>query len=130
MATKDYAGLIGAEFLQRFTVVFDNPVKLVWLTPNRSYAEPAQYDESGLRIRAEGPQFHKFVVRRIVSQSPAADAGIEPGDVIESIDNSSAEEMTLTEIRRMLCQSRARYSIGIRRGNSHLHVSLRPRPLL
>jgi hypothetical protein len=130
MASKDYAGLIGSEFLERFIVAFDNPGKRLRLTPNRNYAQPAEYDESGLRIRAEGPGFHKFVVGRVPPQSPAADAGIERGDVIESIDNSSAEEMTLTEVRGMFCRSEARYSIGIMRGNRHLQVALRLRPLL
>jgi S1-C subfamily serine protease len=110
--------------------VFDSPGKRIWLTPNRNYGGRAQYDESGLRIRAEGPGFHKFVVGRVLPQSPAVDAGIEPGDVIESIDGSSAEEITLTEIRSMLCQPEARYSIGILRGNRHLRVALRLRPLL
>jgi hypothetical protein len=130
MAATDYAGLVGAEFLERFTVEFDNPGKRIWLTPNRDYGEPAEYDESGLRIRAEGAGFHRFVVGRIVPQSPAVEAGIEPGDVIESVDNSSAGEMTLTEIRSMLCRSSARYSIGILRGNRHLRVALRLRPLI
>jgi hypothetical protein len=130
MAATDYAGLVGAEFLERFTVVFDSPSKRIWLTPNRHYEEPAEYDESGLRIRAEGPEFHKFVVRRMVPGSPAVDAGIEPGDVIESIDDRSVEKMTLTEMRSMLCRPNARYSIGIIRGSRHLRVALRLRPLL
>jgi hypothetical protein len=130
MASKDYAGLIGAEFLERFTVAFDNPGKSVWLSPNRNYAEPTEYDESGLRIHAEGPGFHKFVVGRVLPQSPAAEAGIEPGDIIESIDNLSADGMTLTEIRNTLCRSKAIYSLGIVRGNRHLRVALRLRPLL
>jgi Aspartyl protease/PDZ domain len=130
MASKHYAGLIGAEFLERFTIAFDNPSKRVWLTPNRNYAEPAEYDESGLRIRAAGPGFHKFVVGRVLAGSPAADAGIEPGDIIESIDNSSADKIALTEIRSMLCRSKARYSIGILRGSRHVRIALRLRPLL
>jgi hypothetical protein len=130
MAAKDYAGLIGAEFLQRFTMVFDNPGKRVWLTPNRNYGESAEYGQSGLRIRAEGPGLHTFVVGRIVPRSPAAEAGIEPGDVIESIDNSPVKQMTLTEIRHLFCRSKADYLIGIVRGSRHLRVTLRPRPLL
>jgi hypothetical protein len=130
MAATDYAELVGAEFLERFTVTFDNPGKRIWLTPNRHYEEPAEYDESGLRIRAEGPGFQSFVVGRIVPGSPAVDAGIEPGDVIESIDNHSTEEMTLTEIRSMLCRSNTRYSIGITRGDRHLRVALQLRALI
>jgi hypothetical protein len=130
MAVKDQAGLIGAEFLERFTVVFDNTGKRVWLTPNASYRAPAEYDRTGLRVHADGPGFHKFVVGRIVPQSPAAEAGIEPGDVIESIDNAPAGEMTLTEVRRMLCRPNGRYSIGILRANRRVQVTLRLRPLL
>lgn len=130
MASKDYAGLVGTEFLERFTVAFDNPGKSIWLAPNRNYAEPTEYDESGLRIHADGPGFHEFVVGRILPQSPAAEAGIESGDIIESIDNLPAEGMTLTEIRNTLCRSKASYSLGIVRGNRHLRVALRLRPLL
>ncbi len=130
MASKEYAGLIGAEFLERFTVVFDNPNRRMWLIPNGKYAERAEYDASGLRIRAEGPSFHKFVVGRVLAESPARDAGIEPGDVIESIDNSPAEEMTLTELRIRLCRAQAHYVIGLVRGDSHLRVELRLRALL
>ena len=130
MASKDYAGLIGAEFLERFTVVFDSPAKQVWLAPNHSYAEPTRYDESGLRIRAEGPDFHRFVVGRILPGSAAAEAGIESGDIIESIDKRAANEMTFTEIRTMLCKPNAKYSIGVLRGSKHFQVGLSLRPLL
>jgi hypothetical protein len=130
MAAKDYAGLVGASFLERFEVVFDHPHKRIWLTPNASYGRPVEYDQSGLRIGAEGPGFHRFVVRRTVLQSPAADAGIERGDIVESIDNRRTEEMTLTEIRTMLRRPRARYSIGILRGDRHLQVALQLRPLI
>lgn len=130
MAAKDYAGLIGAEFLERFTVVFDSPGKRILLTPNRDYETAAMYDQSGLRIRAEGPGFHTFVVRRTLLQSPGAASGIEPGDIIESVDNRSAEALTLTELRRMLCQPNAHYTIGIKRGNGDRRVTLQLRPLL
>ncbi len=130
MAATDYAGLLGAEFLERFAVVFDNPGKRIWLMPNRNYGEPAEYDQSGLRIRAEGSGFHRFVVGRIVSHSPAEAAGIDLGDVIESIDKSSAQELTLSELRSLLCRANALYSIGIMRGSHHLRVVLQLRPLL
>ena|ERR1700733_6718263 len=123
-------GLIGAEFLERFIVVFDNPGKRLWLTPSRNYGRPAEYDASGLRIVAKRPRFHKVEVRRIVPESPGAEAGLQPGDIMESIDSSSTEGMTLTEIRSALCESKATDSIGVMRGNRHLRVALRLHPLL
>jgi len=130
MASKDYAGLIGAEFLQRFTVVFDSPGKRILLTPNSSYKDAAEYDQSGLRIRADGPTFHHFVVTRVVPQSPAVEAGIEAGDVIESIDSLPAERLTLTEMRSMLRRPQARYAIGILHGTQHLRIAIILRPLI
>jgi C-terminal processing protease CtpA/Prc len=130
MASKDYAGLIGAEFLERFTVVFDSPGQRILLTPNRSYGDPAEYDQSGLRIRADGPKYHHFVVTRMVPQSAAVEAGIEAGDVIESIDNLAAQDLTLTEIRGMLRRPKARYTIGIVRGSKRLRIAIRLLPLI
>ena len=130
MAAKDYAGLIGAEFLKRFTVVFDSPGKRILLTPNRSYGDQPQYDQSGLRIRAEGRDFHRFVVTRVVPQSPAVDARIEPGDVITSIDGHPAHELTLTEVRSMLRRPKARSTLGITHGDKRLSLAIQLRPLL
>jgi len=131
MAASDYAGSIGAQFLERFTVVFDSPGKRIFLAPNRSYTDPAEYDESGLRLHAEAPEFHRFVVTRVVPGSAAAEAGIAPGDIIESIDGRATKDLTLTEIRRMFRQPGARYRIGIVRANGPLRiVPLQLRPLL
>ncbi len=130
LMAADYAGLIGAEFLERFTVVFDNPDKRLFLAPNRHFEEIPEYDQSGLHIRAEGPGFHKFVVGRIVSLSPALEAGIQAGDVIESVDNKSADQMNLTELRKLLRRPNAHCLVGIVRGTDHLRIALTLRPLL
>ncbi len=130
MAAKDHAGLIGAEFLKRFTVTFDNAGKRLWLAPNRGYEKPAEYDGSGLRLRAEGPGFHRFVVRRIVPQSPAAEAGIKPGDIIESVDNHPGQELSLTMVREMLRAPHTRCTVDLLRGESHLRLTMQLRPLL
>ena len=130
MAAKDHAGLIGAGFLQRFTVAYDSRGKRIWLSPNSSYQDAPEYDQSGLRVRAEGPDFHRFVVARILSQSPAAEAGFEPGDLIESVDDRVASQLTLTEIRRLLCKPKTRHRLTIMRAQRRLHIALQLRPLL
>jgi len=130
MASKDHAGLIGAAFLQRFMVVYDSPGKRILLAPDRNYGDPPPYDQSGLRIHTDGPSFHKFVVGRVLPGSPAAEAGIEPGDIIASLARKSANEMTLTQLRSLLTQPNARYSVGIIRGKSRLRINLQLRALL
>ena len=81
-------------------------------------------------MHAEGPDFHRFVVMRTTPRSPATEAGINPGDVIESIDDRPANQLTLTEIRNMLRRADARYKIDITRGNSHLRVTLKLQPVI
>ena len=130
LATNSYAGLIGAEFLERFTVLFDNPGKRIFLSPNRHYGDAVRDDESGLRLHAEGPGFHRFVAVRVLTRSPAADAGIIAGDVLESIDGRPAKSLTLTELRSMLCEPNAHYSVGIVRHDQHIQVMLNLHPLL
>jgi len=130
IAAKDHAGLIGAEFLRRFTVIFDNPGKRLWLVPNRRYGEPAEYDQSGLRLQADGSGFHRFVVKRIVPQSPAAEAGIKVGDIIESIDGRPAQELTLTMVRDMFRTPSAQCTLELLRGKSQVRLTMRSRSLL
>jgi len=130
MAATDYAGLIGAEFLERFTVVFDNPHKHIVLTPNRRYPQVAAYDESGLRIRADPPDFRRFVVTRIVPGSAAAMAGIMPGDVITSIAGRPAPDLTLTELRELLRAPNGRYTLGITRSDRRFRLQIRLRALI
>jgi PDZ domain/Aspartyl protease len=130
MAASDYAGLIGAEFLERFTVVFDHPNKRILLTPNRHYNDDTAYDESGLRIHADAPEFRRFVVTRIVPDSAAAAAGIATGDIITSIAGRRAQDLTLTQLRELLRRPNAQYTVGITRGDRQLQVEIHLRPLI
>jgi hypothetical protein len=130
MASADYAGLIGAQFWQRFTVVFDNRNKRILLTPNSTYADPAAYDQSGLKLHADPPDFHRFVVTRVLANSTAADAGILPGDIITSIDQKPTSNLTLGQLRDLLCRPNAHYTLGITRGAKDLSIAFKLRPLL
>jgi len=75
------------------------------IAPTQPVATVRQVGSSRILSIMRWVGFQRFVVGRIVPESPAAEAGIVQGDIIESIDTSSAEKVTLTEIRSMLCQS-------------------------
>jgi hypothetical protein len=130
MAATDYSGLIGAEFLQRFTVTFDHAHTRIWLQPNSHYSEVAAYDESGLRVRVDPPDYHRFIVTRIVPESAAAKAGILPGDGITSIAGRPASDLTLTDLRDLLSRSDAHYTLRIKRGDRQLQLEIHLYPLL
>jgi len=95
-------GLVGNGLLSRFTVVIDYQKQTIWLKPNRNYGSAYEYDRSGMSIIASGPKLDVFIVQNIVPNSPAAEAGILPGDQILRMGHSPVIFLTLSDIQRRL----------------------------
>jgi len=100
LAIPGVAGFIGAGTLSRFTVDWDYQHKTMNLTPNHRYAEPFDGDASGLRLVAEGPDWKTIKVAAVTPGSPAAEAGLEPGDVLQTIDGKAPPP--LYEVTKLL----------------------------
>jgi predicted aspartyl protease len=97
-------GLLGGEVLRRFKVIVDYTRSQVTLEPNQSFAEPFEFDMSGMSLAAQGADLREYRVRSVVGGTPAERAGIAAGDIVVSIDDRPARDMTLTEVRRLLKQ--------------------------
>ena len=67
------------------------------LEPNGDFAQPFEHDHSGLFLVAEGDDFDTLRVHDVVSGSPAAEAGITPGDVLATIDGRPAHDLERTK---------------------------------
>lgn len=130
MASSDFDGLIGGEILRRFKVVFDYARGRLILEPNAHYAEPVEYDMSGIRLRAHGDDFRTFRVYQVLADSPAAEAGLRVGDVLAAIDGVAASRFTLDEIYQMLKRQGREYTLGFRRGGRTLSVKIKMRRLI
>jgi hypothetical protein len=133
LASSDYDGLIGGEILRRFKVVFDYARRRLILEPNAHYAEPVEYDMSGIRLRAlrdRGPDFRTFRVYQVLEDSPAAEAGLHVGDLLAAIDGVPASRFTLDEIYQMLKQPGREYKLNFKRGGATRSVKLKMRRLI
>lgn len=93
------AGWIGGGILRKFIVVLDFPADRLLLAPNRDFICPIEADASGATIVAAGPSLDGFQVASVTSGSPAADAGLLPGDRIVVIDSEPASDLTLDQVR-------------------------------
>lgn len=124
------AGLLGGEILRRFTVVFDYSRNQMILDPNDHFDDPFHYDMSGLNLVAEGADFRSFRILKIVPDSPAAEADLQEGDLLESINGKPASEYTLEQIREMFKQPDAEYRLTFRRNDQGIDAKLRLRPLI
>lgn len=130
LASSDFDGVIGGEVLRRFKVVFDYARGRLILEPNAHYAEPVEYDMSGLRVRADGDDFRTFRVYQVLENSPAAEAGLRVGDVLAAIDGVAASRFTLDEIYQMLKRRGREYRLSFRRGGQTLSVKIKMRRLI
>jgi predicted aspartyl protease len=130
LADKNFTGILGADTLRRFTVIFDYPQKRMILQPNASFDEVSEFDMSGLYLTAEGKDFKTFKVYKLIPDSPAGAAGVREGDQIFSINNQLASKLTLEQIRQMFRQRDKEYSLGILRGDNLVQTKLTTRRLI
>lgn len=96
-------GNIGGELLRRFRVTINYPEKYMVLKPIRkAMKETFEHDMSGMDLRARGDNFHEYYIDKIVEDSPAFRAGLETDDRLMFINNSSVNELNMTEIYKLL----------------------------
>lgn len=129
-AREGAAGNIGSAVLRRFKVTFDYSRSRMFLEPNRLYPEPFEYDMSGLQFVTESPSFKTVTILRVLSDSPAAEAGLKQGDQIVSIEGRPVTDIKLAALREMLRQPDRRYALQVRRGAETVSAELRTRRLI
>ena len=129
-AREGAAGNIGNAILRRFKVTFDYLRSRMFLEPNERFSAPFEYDMSGLQFVTESPSFKTVTILRVLSDSPAAEAGLRQGDEVVSIEGRPVTDFKLAALREMLRQPDRRYALQIRRGTETLSAELRTRRLI
>jgi hypothetical protein len=110
-----HEGLLGADFLSRFRLGFDYMHARLLLTQRSN--ESVAFDRSGLFLVAQGSDLSRVVVRSLVDGSPAARAGLAPGDELLTIDGVPVGAIGLSAIRDRLKQpGTVQVTLGFRRG--------------
>jgi S1-C subfamily serine protease len=113
----------------RFRAYFDYGRRRIILEPSKRFGEPFDRAFSGLALHAQGVDYRTFVVMDVLEESPATDAGIQIGDVIESVDQVPAARLTMSTINDMF-EKPLPYALTIRRGQQTIKVTLTPRRLI
>ena len=130
LASSGYEGLIGSEILRRFKVTFDYSRRRLILERNSDFQKPMEYDMSGMSVRAYGDDFRTFSVYQVLDDSPAKEAGLRAGDIIERIDATPASQLTLEQILNLMKVQGREYRLTIKRGADSRSVQLRTRRLI
>lgn len=70
-------GIVGLSFIRLFNMSIDSRSRRLWIKPSRQVSPPDRYGPSGLWLDRDGS---RIIVASVGSGSPAAKAGIQPGD--------------------------------------------------
>jgi Aspartyl protease/PDZ domain len=98
----DRSGILGAEWLSRFRVLFDYSRRQLVLEPSGDASPASRSDASGLFLASEPPSFESVRVLSVAEGSPAAAAGVEVGDVVLTLDGQAVSELGLDGLREEL----------------------------
>lgn len=129
IADAGKAGNIGGGFLRRFRVIFDYSRKRMVLEPNSRFTEADEFDMSGAALTSEPPAFTLIKVVLVRPDSPSAEAGLKPKDVIISVDGQPETALNLSQIRKMFRVERE-YRLKVQRGGQIVEVKLKLRRLI
>ena len=129
MAMRDVAGNVGGEILSRFDVTFDYGRQRVLLVPNDAHGGPFAADRSGLWINRRGDD---VLIKAVMSDGPAAAAGLQVGDVLRDVDGEPVARIALSELRRRLREWPAGREVALRvaRDGASFDAKLRLRDLI
>ena len=93
-------GLLGSTFLARYRIVLDYGNDVLWLEPRRGPQGPsASPAPLGLHLARLWGEMRAVGVE---PGSPAAEAGIRPGDVVVSIDHAPVGDLESEAAERLL----------------------------
>lgn len=124
------AGLVGAGYLQRFVLVFDLPHQQILFEPDIHFIDRDEAGMSGLGILAQGSNHKRFEVVFVDPGSPAAQAGVHVGDVIEGINDEAAADLSLDQVKEMFRQLDTKYKVLLDREGKTVTVNFQTRRLI
>lgn len=101
VANSNRDGTIGSQLLSRFNLIFDYNDKKLYFKPNENFKKPYCYNVAGIEITQIIPSVTLTEVMTVWENSPAAKAGVLPGDQIIEVNGNSAFTMSINEIRKI-----------------------------
>ncbi len=130
LSSDQFSGILGADILRRFHVVFDYPGQRMFLEKNADFGAPFEFDMSGLRLVAEGKDFGTIKVFHVADKTPAQAAGLQAGDEIRTIDGRKASTFNWETLRAYLQRPDQAVKLEIVRDGETIPVSLTLRRLV
>ncbi len=112
-ASDEVAGSIGNAVLSRFTATFDYPRGVLRLSDPVD-APRLEWDRSGMWLSRAGANLR---IDGVIAGGPAAEAGLQDGDLVVEVDGAAAVGVDLPALRERLTRTQTSgVRVEIRRG--------------
>ncbi len=102
LSLNERNGIIGNRILNRFTVIIDYIREDMYLRGHKKFNRRFKYDRSGMTVITSGKDLNVYSVTRVVPNSPAEEAGVQPGDEIRAVNGWPTLFLTLDSINRKM----------------------------
>ena len=130
LGRTDIDGVIGNSVFEGSRLIVDYARRRVIVEPRASAGAWCDFDMSGMRLTARGPELKHVVVDYVVPQSPSSEAGVLAGDELLQIDGRGVSEGDLSDVRKALRNEGAVRALVLRREADTIKVSVKLRRLL
>ncbi len=96
-SSADFSGILGSDILRQFEITFDLKHDRVFLQRDENYQpDPYRYVTIGIQIAKDAR--NGIQVMSVWKDSPAAEAGVRPGDRLEAVNGQPIEPLTLAQV--------------------------------
>jgi membrane-associated protease RseP (regulator of RpoE activity) len=129
-ASKQFDGIIGADLLSRFKVIFDYKRGEMILEPNENFHDFYNYDMSGLYLIVNDMDKELYKVAYVVKDSPAEFAGIEKGDALVRVNGNPVKSYNYEQIKNVFKQVGETVTLDILRDTILKKFSIKLKKLL
>jgi predicted aspartyl protease len=129
-ASEKNDGLIGGEILRRFKVILDYSRNRMILEPNSNFSDPYENDMSGFAVASDEADCKAMKVESVMENSPAAEAGLQPGDIITAIDGKPTDSFASDELEKLFRQHGKELTLTVKRGEGVIQTKLKLRRLV
>ncbi len=130
LASSEIDGLVGAQIIGRFRIIYDYTRRRVILEPGKSLAGGFEHDMSGMQIYARTVELKATEVVRVTDGTPAAEAGIRKGDILLTVNGRPVQEFKIPDLRNLLKKDGEVIHLKLRRGEVEKTVTLKLRRLV
>ncbi|HEX6732970.1 MAG TPA: aspartyl protease family protein [Pyrinomonadaceae bacterium] len=115
-ASDDNHGIIGGEIFRRFKVILDYSRKQMILEANKSFGDPYEVGMSGINFETDEKDCKALKIGSIGENSAAAEAGLQPGDIITAIAGTPTSRISSEQLEIGFKQHGRQLALTVQRG--------------